>query len=71
MISIIMLVHGAPIYAKNTIETLQKTKEKFELIVLDNASDKKTKKMLLKLQEKGLIDKLIYSKENTLDLFDN
>lgn len=66
MISIIMLVHGAPIYAKNTIETLQMTKEKFELIVLDNASDKKTKKMLLKLQEKGLIDKLIYSKDNTL-----
>lgn len=66
MISIIMLVHGAPIYTKNTIETLKGTKGDYELIVLDNASDKKTKKILLKLQEKGLIDKLIYSKVNTL-----
>ena len=66
MVSIIMLVHGAPIYTKNTIETLQKTEGNFELIVLDNNSDKKTKKILLKLQEKGYIDKLIYSKVNTL-----
>ncbi len=66
MISIIMLVHGAPVYTKNTIETLQGTRGEFELIVLDNASDIKTKKLLLKLQDRGWIDKLIYSRDNTL-----
>lgn len=55
-----------PIYTKNTVKTLQKTEGNFEWIVLDNNSDKKTKKILLKLQEKGYIDKLIYSKVNTL-----
>lgn len=66
MVSIIILVHGAYIYTKNTIETLQNTKGNYEIIVLDNDSDKKTKRLLLKLQEKGYIDKLIYSKTNTL-----
>lgn len=66
MVSIIMLVHGAYEYTKNTIETLQMTKGNYELIVLDNDSDCKTKKLLLKLFNKGMIDKLVFSKTNTL-----
>lgn len=66
MVSIIMLVHNAYEYTKNTIETLQMTKGDYELIVLDNASDFKTRKLLLKLYNKGLIDKLYFSSVNTL-----
>ena len=50
MTSIIILVHNAYDYVKNTIETLQMTKNKdYEVIVLDNASEKKVQKLLLKL----------------------
>ena len=66
MVSIIMLVHNAYEYTKNTIETLQMTKGNYELIVLDNNSQKKTKKLLLKAFNDGKIDKLIFSSENTL-----
>jgi len=68
MISIIMLVHNAKNYTVHSIKTLKKTNglEKYELIVVDNDSDKKTKNALLKLQKKGFIDKLLFLNENTL-----
>lgn len=67
MTSIIILVHNACDYVKNTIETLQMTKNKdYEVIVLDNASEKKVQNLLLKLYQQKKIDKLIFSKENTL-----
>lgn len=59
MTSIIILVHNAYNYVKNTIETLQMTKNKdYEVIVLDNASEKKVQKLLLKLYQQKKIDKL-------------
>lgn len=68
VVSIVILVHNAPDYAKHTLRTLQKTKTKmaYEVIVLDNASKLRTRKMLKRLEEKGWIDKLILSEENTL-----
>lgn len=66
MVSIIMLVHNAYEYTKNTIEKLQMTNGDYELIVLDNDSEIKTKKLLLKLFNSGKINKLYFSETNTL-----
>lgn len=68
LVSIIILVHNAPGYTKHTLKTLKETKSDipYEVIVLDNASREKTKKMLKGLKAKGWIDKLILSDENTL-----
>lgn len=66
MTSIIMLVHNAVEYTRNTIETLQGTKGEWELIVVDNASDQKTRKMLYKMYEMKKINKLLMLDENTL-----
>ena len=66
MVSILMLTHNAYEYTKNTIETLQMTEGDYELIVVDNASCDKVKKMLLKLFNQKKIDKLYFSSENTL-----
>ena len=68
MISIIILVHNAPMYAKHTLETLRKASfgEEYEVIVLDNKSNFKTRKMLLDMHEKEFIDKMIFMNENTL-----
>ncbi len=66
MVSIIILVYNAKMFTEHTIKTLSKTKtnEKCEIIVVDNASHMSTRKSLLKLQKKGLIDKLVLLKEN-------
>lgn len=66
MTSIIMLVHNAVEYTRNTIETLQGTNGDWELIVVDNASDKKTRKMLYKMYETKKINKLLMLDKNTL-----
>lgn len=69
MISILMLTHNAPKYVKITLETLKnKTKEiDYELIIWDNDSDKKTKKMLMNYyNKKRIIDRLVFSKQNLL-----
>jgi hypothetical protein len=66
MVSILMLTHNAYDYTKNTIETLQMTKGDYELIVVDNDSNKKVKKLLLNLFNQGKIDKLHFSNKNTL-----
>lgn len=66
MTSIVVLVHNAYEYTKNTIETLQSTVGDYEIIVLDNDSEKKTKKLLLKLFNQGKIHKLMFSDTNYL-----
>lgn len=67
MVSIIMLVHNAPLYTEHSLRTLKQAgAEDCELIVLDNASGLKTKKLLMRLQHDGYIDKLVFSSQNTL-----
>jgi GT2 family glycosyltransferase len=68
MVSIIMLVHNAPQYVKISIESLvKKTRNKnYELIVIDNASNIKTQKLLFYYKSKGYITKLFYSNKNLL-----
>lgn len=68
-ISIIMLTHNAPKYVKLTIDTLIKnTKDvDYELIVFDNKSEIKTRKILNKLYNKNSeISKVVFSRENHL-----
>ena len=68
-VSIVMLTHNAPKYVKLTINTLIKyTKDiDYELIVFDNKSEIKTRKILSKLYNKNSkISKLVFSKENHL-----
>ena len=68
MVSIIILSYNAPLYTSHTLKTLKNTWKgsEYETIVLDNNSKSRTKTMLYKLKEKGLIDKLIFEKTNTL-----
>lgn len=69
MISIIMLTHNAPKYVKITLETLKsKTKNvEYELIVWDNNSDKKTKRILMNYyNKKQIMDRLVFSNQNLL-----
>lgn len=67
MISIIMLTYNAPRFVEHSIMTLTKNTKgvDYELIVLDNNSRMKTKKLLLKLQSKGYITKVILEDRNT------
>ena len=67
MVSIIMLTYNAPEFVEHSIETLRKHTKgiPYELIVLDNASGDRTRRLLLKLQKRGMIDKLIFEKNNT------
>lgn len=67
MVSIIILVHNAPLYVFHTLKTLKFTKGvDYEVIVLDNKSNNFTKEILIRLHNKGYIDKLIFEKENIL-----
>lgn len=68
MLSIIILSYNAPLYTWHTLNTLKNASRgyEYEIIVLDNNSKKCTKIILSKLKEKGLIDKLIFEKTNTL-----
>ncbi|MCI8375971.1 MAG: glycosyltransferase [Lachnospiraceae bacterium] len=68
MISIIMLTYNAPKLVEHSIVTLRKYTKgvPFELIVLDNHSKRRTRKLLLKLQERGYINKIIFEDHNTL-----
>lgn len=67
-VSIIMLTHNAKAYVKHSIESLRNTDSavKYELIVLDNASNRSTRIALEKLLKKNYIDQLLLSDENTL-----
>nr|WP_255319581.1 glycosyltransferase [Dendrosporobacter quercicolus] len=62
-----MLVHNAPLYTAHSLKTLKQAgAEDCELIVLDNASGLKTKKLLTNMQHSGYIDKLVFLNQNTL-----
>lgn len=67
MVSIIMLVYNAPKFVRHSILTLNKLTKgvDYELIALDNYSNMRTRKLLLKLQRKGYIDKIIFEDKNT------
>lgn len=65
-VSIVMLTYNAPNYIKHTLNTLAKTTGNYELIVFDNDSKEKTKKVLNKYKKLGIIDKLIFSDRNLL-----
>jgi glycosyltransferase involved in cell wall biosynthesis len=66
VVSIIILTHNAPEFVKKTLETLALTSEPaYETIVLDNASDAETQRVLWEQKEAGRIDKLILLNENT------
>ena len=63
-----MLTHNAPKCILESINGVNKAKEKteLELIVLDNASELPTKRLLEKLNEEGMIDKLVFNPQNDL-----
>lgn len=68
-ISILMLTYNAPNYVLESIMGVNNAKEKtdnLELIVLDNNSDTPTKKLLKRLKNENLIDKLILNPQNDL-----
>jgi hypothetical protein len=70
-VSILILTHNAPRYVAETFETLYRVTDSdvlkhIETIVVDNASEKETKDLLIALKEKGFIDKLFFSDRNTL-----
>lgn len=68
-ISVLMLTHCAPRYVKQSIVTLKKRTDfapGYELIVVDNDSDRKTRRLLSRLYFNGLIDKLAYAGENLM-----
>ncbi|RHM62807.1 MULTISPECIES: glycosyltransferase family 2 protein [Coprobacillaceae] len=65
-VSIVMLTYNAPRYIKHTLNTLAKTNGNYELIVFDNDSKEKTKKLLNKYKKIGKIDKLVFSNKNLL-----
>ncbi len=67
MVSILMLTHNAPEYCKESIKTLQMTQGvPYELIVVDNASDKPTQKVVKRLYNKNMIQKIALLNENLL-----
>lgn len=66
MTSIIMLVHNAYEYTKNTIETLQKTVGDYEIIVLDNNSEKEDQKIIIKIIQSRKNSEIAFSDTNSL-----
>lgn len=63
-----MLTHNAPEYVRISVKSLRKNTDEvdYELVVVDNASDKETIELIQKYEKSGLIDKLILSPTNTL-----
>ncbi|WP_395243851.1 glycosyltransferase [Agromyces sp. MMS24-K17] len=68
VISILMLVHNAPEYVRIAIDSVRRMTHgiPYELVVLDNASDDDTAKLLDEMEADGRIDVLLHSAENTL-----
>jgi glycosyltransferase involved in cell wall biosynthesis len=59
-VSILMLVHNAPRFAELAIRGVhERTPQRHELVVLDNASDAVTENLLRRLARDGFIDKLV------------
>lgn len=67
-ISILMLTHNAPDYVRLSIESVRKRTDhvRFELVVLDNASDAETRDLVTDLHRKGLIDRIVLLDRNSL-----
>lgn len=67
-ISILMLTHNAPEYVELSIRSIRERTEgvNYELIVLDNASEKGTVSLVRNLHSEGLIDKLELLDYNSL-----
>lgn len=65
-VSIIMLTYNAPVYVQHSIKSVKKNTIgiDYELIVYDNASFDKTKRVLNNLYKDGYIDKLFFSDIN-------
>lgn len=67
-VSILMLTHNAPEYVEISVRSVAKLTSdvKYELNVLDNASEPQTREMVSRLKEEGLIDKLKLLERNSL-----
>lgn len=65
-VSIVMLTYNAPLYIMHSINGIRRyTKNvNYELVVYDNSSKNLTKKLLKKMQDKKMIDNLIFSDKN-------
>lgn len=59
IVSIIMLTHNAPEYVRVSLESLRKTEcdMSIEVIVVDNASEAETQRVLLDLRGGGVYSK--------------
>lgn len=67
-VSILMLTHNAPRYVELSIRTLVRFTRNvnYELVVVDNASEQRTKNLLKHLQREGLIQHLTLLEYNSL-----
>ena len=65
-VSILMLTHNAPRYVELSIRTLFRSTHdvRYELVVVDNASDARTRTLLARLRNEGLIRRLVLSEYN-------
>ena len=64
-VSILMLTHNAPSYVELSVRSLERTiGVDYELIVLDNASDKQTRRLLKVLYSEGKIDQILFNERN-------
>lgn len=65
-VSIIMLTYNAPVYVRHSIKSVKNNTigVDYELIVYDNASSNKTKRVLNTLYRDGWIDRLFFSDKN-------
>lgn len=67
-VSILMLTHNAPEYVDIAIRSVHNRTRgvSYEMVVVDNASDKPTRDLVARLYLEGLIDKLYFSDTNTM-----
>lgn len=67
-VSIVVLVHNAPGYALETLTTVRAATRgvDYEVLVVDNASEPPTRAILTEASARGLIDRLVTSRENLL-----
>jgi glycosyltransferase involved in cell wall biosynthesis len=67
-VSILMLTHNAPDYVELSIRSVREHTEgvRYELVVVDNASESPTRELVTKLHEEGLIDTLKLMSYNSL-----
>ncbi|WP_158750597.1 glycosyltransferase [Acidobacterium sp. S8] len=68
IVSMLVLTHNAPEYVEKTIVSVaEHTKNvEYELVVVDNASEERTRNLVIELRERGLIHKLQLLDYNSL-----